>query len=98
MKKEIALNNEEISLLNSFKHDFLVRLGEIADHKSFNSLIYLANLMIDQEKNIFFTEKEMDKDKLAVTHAYSRGGIAKIMSFLRIIQGAKKKVMQKEGD
>lgn len=98
MKKEISLNGEEVTLLNSFGHDFLVHLGKIADHPSFDALVSLSNLMIDQEKNIFFTEKEMDKDKLAVAHAYSRGGIAKIMSFLRIVQGAAKKLKKKDGD
>ena len=67
-------------------------LTEVAEHKNFGVFIDIVNLVIDQEKNIFFKKNEIEPAKLAVLHSYSRGGIARLVNLIHIIGGAKKEL------
>ena len=85
----MRLNYEERLLLSKLTKEQLLYLISIADDKEFIVFTQIINYLIDQEKNIFFGTKEFDKDKLAADHAFSRGGIAKLVMFMHIIAGAK---------
>jgi hypothetical protein len=85
----MKLNYEERLLLGKLTKEQLIYLSSLAENKEFDVFRQIVNYLIDQEKNIFFSSKEYDKDKLAADHAFSRGGIAKMVMFLHIIAGSK---------
>ena len=63
----------------------LLFFSDLAKQPLFPEFVNLVTMMIDQEKNIFFLEKEFDPQQLASAHAYSRGGVAKLRQLIRII-------------
>lgn len=91
----MKLNFEERLLLSKLTKEQLLYLISIADDKEFEVFTQIVNYLIDQEKNIFFAEKEYDPVKLAASHAFSRGGIAKIVMFLHIMVGAKSELQRR---
>lgn len=92
MKKDVALNTEEKVLLYNMSREDLGKLVMMEESKGFSVVLDLVNKIIDQEKNIFFGEKAYTAERLYYLHAYSNGGIAKLISLMRIIVGAKKEL------
>lgn len=91
----MKLNWEERQLLSKLTKEQLLYLISIADDKEFPVFTKIVNYLIDHEKNIFFGSKEFSKDKLATEHAFSRGGIAKLIMFLHIMAGAKSELARR---
>jgi hypothetical protein len=97
MKKDVSLNIEEKALLYHLGKEELVKLVLMGESKGFPVMVDLVNKLIDQEKNIFFGEKAFTAERLYYLHAYSSGGIAKLISLMRVIVGAKKELREREG-
>ena len=98
MKKEVKLSIEEKALLRKCSNQTLISLSAIAEGKDLPSLKKVVNYIIDLEKNIFFGEKEENYELLAVRHAFARGGVSKLASFLRIIVGSTHELVTRKKD
>lgn len=85
-KMRISLIDQRI--LSACSMELLGFLVDISQHRSFPELKKLINLMIDAEKNVFFTQKEYDPDVLMTDHAFARGGVAKLTALIHIIGAA----------
>lgn len=83
--KQITLSAEEREVLATLSIEQLEFFSEVSRHKNFPHFLEVINLMINQEKNIFFTKNEINPDKLFALHAFSRGGIAKLVILIHII-------------
>lgn len=82
---KIKVSAHQQGILDHLKVPQLVFFSKIAEDKDFKEFTKLANTLIDLEKNSFFGEREYDEKKLAVNHAYSRGGIGMLVNLLKII-------------
>lgn len=96
--KVARISAEEKAILTRMTLDQLRFLDELADLKDFHMLIDIVNDLIDHEKNIFFSEREIQPEKLAVLHAFSRGGIAKLAMLIHIIGSAKAELSVRKKD
>lgn len=83
--KAVKLSHDEQKLLDAVTVDQLKFFSDIARNKDFPKLTALINKMIDKEKNQFFSQNEYDTNKLALDHAYARGGVGMLVSFARMI-------------
>lgn len=83
------LSSEEHALLSHIEREHLLFLAELGDNPKFHFLVDIINDLIDHEKNVFFSEREVDPAKIAVLHAYSKGGIAKLIMLIHIIGAAR---------
>lgn len=98
MKKEIKLSQEERIILRKLSNPQLYFLKRIVLDKDFQTLVDIVNVLIDNEKNIFFKEDETQDEPVVLyaKHAYARGGIARLTTFLRLIVGSEKEIMERE--
>lgn len=94
--KKLKLSFEEQTILRRLSREQLAFLQELSEHKHFAVLTDVINFLIDQEKNVFFSEREVDPMKLAVLHHFSRGGIAKLVMLVHLIVGAKHELAIRE--
>ena len=83
--KDVSLSTEERGILNKLSIKQLEFFARVAQDKSFTEFPKVANLLIDIEKNMFYGEKEYDEKKLAIDHAFSRGGIGMLIKLIRLI-------------
>jgi hypothetical protein len=100
MKKQIPLNNEERRILAKLTNTQLQFFSKLSQDKDFSTLKDVVNLLIDVEKNIFFATNESKEtpDTLYALHAYSRGGIAKITTLVRIIVASSYEIEARENE
>ncbi len=84
-EKAVKLSMEQQSVLALATISQLKFFAELARHKSFSELTRFVNKIIDREKNLFFGSNEYDRDKLALDHAFTRGGIGMLVTLLKLI-------------
>lgn len=98
MKKPIKLTNEERIILTKLSAAQLEFFSKLREDKDFFVLTDVINSLIDIEKNIFFKEDESKVDPMVLyaQHAYSRGGIAKLIALVHIIVGAEQELQSRE--
>lgn len=97
MKKQVLTIEEQRMLqkLNLTQLYFLKRIKNDKDAETFKQIV---NMLIDIEKNIFFGENEISRDDLFAKHAYARGGIGKLTTLFRIIQGSEAELDRREAE
>jgi len=100
MTKQIKLTHEENLILRKLTHTQLGFLKRIREDKDFDTLKGIVNTLIDVEKNIFFGEdgSKLTPDGLYAKHAYARGGIARLTTFLRLMAGSELESMRREDE
>lgn len=99
MKEKIALSGEEIALLKKMNVEELRLLLELRENgKVFQVLLAITNMVIDTEKNYFFSlnEASMTSDELALKHAFSRGQAAFGTRLLRLITASGQELARRE--
>ncbi len=96
--KQPRLTFEEDKLVKNMSNDQLRFFMELAKHKDFVVFVDLVNLLIDYEKDYFFGDQEFEPTKLAVDHAFSRGGVAKLTMLLRLIAASEKELLSRKKD
>jgi hypothetical protein len=98
MKQPLRLSSEEQHILRKLTTEQIAFLKTIKNDKNFATLKTIVDILIDTEKNLFFGENEgkYTPDTLYAKHAYARGGIGKITSFLRIIIASEQESLHRE--
>lgn len=97
MNKTLRLTGQERELLERLPLRTLAFFKKIQNDTEFKSFQEVVNHLIDLEKNQFFKEGiEHEPQKLAIDHAYSRGGIAMIIKFLHLIFAASHEIDKRE--
>ncbi|MGH2613199.1 MAG: hypothetical protein ACRDFB_09170 [Rhabdochlamydiaceae bacterium] len=96
--KQVKLSLEEWQVLRKLSNDQLRLLTTFKDRAEFQALISLSNLMIDIDKNYFFSENEaaITPNELALKHAYIRGAAGRGVQFIRIITAASQEILRRE--
>jgi selenocysteine-specific translation elongation factor len=93
----MRLSSEEKELLQKLPLRSLHFFKKIANDIEFKSFTEVSNHLIDLEKNQFFKEGiEHEPVKLAIDHAFSRGGIAMIVKYLHLIMAAQHEISRRE--
>lgn len=97
--KQVKLTHEERLILQKLSNQQLAFLKEIED-RGLSTLKDIVNILIDIEKNIFFSvdESKFSQDALYAQHAYARGGIARLTTLLRIIAGSEQEALIRENE
>ena len=98
MTKQVKLSNEERQILSKLSNPQLLFLKRVAEDKEFQTLRDIVNVLIDVEKNIFFGENEasLTSEVLYAKHAYARGGIAKLVTLIRLLVGSSDELSVRE--
>ena len=98
MIKKVTLSVEEWQVLKKLNNEQLRLLTEFKDRKEFQALVDIVNIMIDIDKNYFFSENEgnMKPMELALKHAYLRGANARGIVITRLIASASSEILRRE--
>lgn len=98
MKKPVTLSGEEKAILLKLSNDQLRVLSQFKETAAFIALTDVINMLIDIDKNIFFSlnEGKIEPVALACEHAYVRGGIAKNITLQRIIHGCEYELRRRD--
>ncbi len=98
MIKKVTLSVEEWQVLKKLSNEQLRLLANFKDMAEFQALVDLANVMIDIDKNYFFSENEatIEPITLALKHAYLRGASARGVVINRLIASANSELKRRE--
>lgn len=98
MTKQLRLSNEIKMILKGLSAPQLAFLSGIKDDKDFQTFADIVNTLIDIEKNSFFgdDESKYESSVWQARHAYSRGGVAKLIMLLHIVMGAQQEMISRE--
>lgn len=96
--KQVRLTLEAQAVIKKMDNDQLSYLSSIGTSSKFQIFKDLVNLLIDQEKNMFFgdDESKYDDSTWRSKHAYARGGIAKLIMLIHIIYGSQAELNRRE--
>lgn len=97
MKDKVILSQQEWQVLRKLNNEQLRLLSELKDTAQFQALKDLANIMIDIDKNDFFSinEGQIDPVKLATEHAYYRGSAARLVMIDRLIISSAAEILRR---
>ena len=96
--KIVRLSAEERAIVTRLSLEQLQFLTDLGENPKFHLLVEIIDNLIDHEKNIFFSEREIEPGKLAVLHSFSRGGIAKLAMLVHIIGAARVELTSRRKD
>lgn len=94
----VKLSLEELSILKKLTVKQLQYFAKITDDPDFNTMVDTVNLLIDLEKNLVMQQRYDKPDKLFYDHAYSKGSMASITKFLRIIVGSRHELALRDNE
>lgn len=94
---KLRLSLEEQGLLKNIDQETLVFFSQLKDHKKFQGLIDLIFLLIDLEKNTFFSGNINDNDEnLLKRYSFARGTVAGLLMLRNIILGANYELQKRD--
>ena len=98
--KVLKLTHEERQILQKLTSNEIGFLKRIYKDSEFVTFKKIVNTLIDVEKNIFFGEdgSKLTPEGLYSKHAYARGGIARLTTFLRLMAGAEEESARRENE
>ena len=99
MSKQYTLSAEERKLLEHLDREQLQFFSKIKGDKDYELFRDAVNLLIDYEKNIFFSEDESQytREVWQAKHAYARGKVASFVMLLHLLVGSVAELERRQG-
>ena len=96
--KAVKLSIEQQAMLDLATVGQLAFFTDLSRHKDFIELTKFVNRLIDREKNLFFGSNEYDRDKLALDHAFTRGGVGMLVTLVKLIAASPHELEKRKGE
>lgn len=94
--KAVKLTAQERDILKKLSSEELVFFNKLSKDKGFTTFHNLTNMLIDQEKNLFYGSSLSDPMKIKDDLLFSRGAVQMMAKLIHIIVAAENEMLKRK--